>query len=959
MTHTTPRRARNRALMQATPVAAAVAALLYAGSAAHAQTAPATAPAPAAQPDATPSQTITVTGIRRGIESAISTKKNADGVVEAISAEDIGKLPDTTLSESLARLPGVTTQRDRNGNGTIVNIRGLDSDFAGYLLNGREQSTTGDSRGVDLSVYPAELIGGATVYKTADASLMTAGLSGVIDTRLVDPLAFGGRVLAANVNKTKTGVGLPVTGSGKRYSFSYIDQFADRTLGLAIGFVHSDGTSNSLANGSWSGSGPATLTTGVVVPNVSVPFGGGLGFESDRITDKRDGLAAVLVYKPNKAFSSELDIYNAKIKTATKKVKANAGNFTSLTNATIVGGVVQSGTFAMAPGGLVAYSENIFDDDTIESLGWKSTLKFSDNWSGSLDFNHNSAKRIEKDIEVYGGIAGADTLSFTNGGANIPQFTLGNAAAYVDPTQIAIRDQSGWSGVNYPAGSPFAGQTVPQAGYDKGPTITDKIDGLRMDFKGNLPDNIGFTDIQFGANYSKRSKDRITDEGLIVSTQPGGYGRIAYPGGAYVATNVGGTGLNLLTFDPTQDLWPGATLLRKYNNDILSKTWTVTEKVTTVYAKANIDTTLAGVPVSGNAGVQLVNTDQSSAGYRAGASSSVTLTNPASTLSTDGVTYTDFLPALNLKGDLGGGNVLRLGLGKQMARPNMTAMRNAFSAAVDLNTGDAAYNQLVGSAGNPRLKPFKATSLDFSYEKYFGNAAYLSAAAFYKKLDTYITQETIQGYDFTSVANQLGIAIPTPVVVGGTTYKGGPLGIYTTSVNGTGGNISGIELTASVPLKLVLPVLDGFGIQTSYSNTSSSVNLPNLIGLNPTQAVPAGNQTISLPGLSKVNAKFMLYYERSGFSAFVAQNYRSTYVGTVSNTTVGGYPSLVNIAAQVWVSAQVGYEFQTGMFKGLGFRFEGNNMNKPIYREINSDGTTNNTNQTGATYAFKLNYKYQ
>ena len=93
-----------------------------------------------------------------------------------------------------------------------------------------------------------------------------------------------------------------------------------------------------------------------------------------------------------------------------------------------------------------------------------------------------------------------------------------------------------------------------------------------------------------GGEFSKRSKDRVTDEGLIVSANNGGYDRIPYPSNAYVQNNVGGTGLNLLTVDPTADLWSGAVLLRKYNDDILSKTWGVQEKVTTGYLKSGIDT---------------------------------------------------------------------------------------------------------------------------------------------------------------------------------------------------------------------------------------------------------------------------------------------------------------------------------------------------------------------------------
>ena len=922
-----PKRSRARAVLHATPVAAAVATLLC--STAYAQ----------AQPAA---ETITITGIRRGIESAIATKKNADGVVEAISAEDIGKLPDTTIAESLARLPGVTTQRTRLGEASNISIRGLGPDFNGYLLNGREQTSTGDSRAVDLSVYPAELIGSATIYKTGDAGLMTAGLAGTIDTRLVDPLAFPGRVLAGNVEQTKTSVGLPVTGKGNRYSLAYIDQFADRTIGLAIGFVHSDGTSNSLANGSWGNNASVTTTAGIT-STLNIPFGGGLGFESDRNKDKRDGFAAILSYKPNKNFNTEVDFYSAKINTALKKVKVNAGtNNGAVTNATVSGGVVQSGTFQLAPGGVVAYSENIFDDDKIESLGWKSTLKFGDGWTGSLDFNHNSAKRVEKDIEAYGGITTADTLTFDATGS-IPQFKFGNPGAYTDPTKIAIRDQAGWSGVTYPDG-PYKGLTVPQAGYSKGPVLTDKIDGVRFDLRHDLPEGTMFTDIQFGANYTKRSKDRVTDEGLIISANNGGYDRIPYPGDAYVATNVGGTGLNVLTFDPQQGLWAGAALLRKYNDDILSKTWSVYEKVTTAYAKANIDTTLAGIPVSGNVGVQIVGTDQSSAGYRAQVDSNVTLTNPAGALRTDGKKYTDFLPSLNLKGDLGGGHIVRLGLSEQIARATLTDLRNSFAANVDTKLGI-----FVGSAGNPQLKPFKATALDLAYEKYFGNKAYVGVAGFYKKLDTYITQTTNIAYDFTAYAKQLGLTIP----------PAGAVGVFTSPTNASGGNVSGLELTASIPFNLMTSVLEGFGFTASYSSTASSVKQPNLIGLNPAQQVNYTQGNIPLPNLSKTNTKLMLYYERAGFSAFVATNSRSEYIGSVANATTGGYPTLKYITAQTWVSAQVGYEFQEGFLKGLGFRFEGNNLNKPTYRELRGDRSVDFENKTGAFYAFKLSYKLQ
>jgi iron complex outermembrane receptor protein len=204
---------------------------------------------------------------------------------------------------------------------------------------------------------------------------------------------------------------------------------------------------------------------------------------------------------------------------------------------------------------------------------------------------------------------------------------------------------------------------------------------------------------------------------------------------------------------------------------------------------------------------------------------------------------------------------------------------------------------------------------------------------------------TNSSYNYTPYLSSFGVA-PLPT---------GNTGIYTTTVNGSGGNLYGTELTGSLPLNLVTKALDGFGVFASYSYTTSSVQLPNSIGNNPDQTPNAGN--IPLPGLSKTNDKLMLYFEKSGFSAFVADNMRSKYVGSVANATVGGWPSLMYIQAQTWVSAQIGYEIQTGSLKGLSLRFEGNNLNHPYYQLNNGDGSVNTKTQTGATYFLSLNYK--
>lgn len=189
---------------------------------------------------ATPTtSTVTVTGIRKGIEDAISVKKNSSSIVEAISAEDIGKLPDISIAESLARLPGLAAQRVA-GRAQVISVRGLSPDFSTTLLNGREQVSTGDNRSVEFDQYPSELLGSVLVYKTPDAALTGQGLSGTIDLQTVRPLAFAKTTFSVNLRGEKNSLGsiADAKSTGSRFSVSYIDQFANRTVGLALGYAH-------------------------------------------------------------------------------------------------------------------------------------------------------------------------------------------------------------------------------------------------------------------------------------------------------------------------------------------------------------------------------------------------------------------------------------------------------------------------------------------------------------------------------------------------------------------------------------------------------------------------------------------------------------------------------------------------------------------------------------------------
>lgn len=873
--------------------------------------------------------TVVVTGIRKGIEEAISVKKNASSIVEAVSAEDIGKLPDTSIAESIARLPGVTAQRT-NGRAQAISVRGMSPDFSSALLNGREQTSTGDSRSVYFDQFPSELLSGVVIYKTPDASLVGQGLSGTIDMQTVRPLDFSKRTIAANYRRERLGAGLDNPGSGSRASFSYIDQFADRKIGIALGFARLDDTSGTNTKfESWGGG-----TTTYNGQTVNVPFNG-FNAESNKTAQTRDGAMAVIQFKPNKEFSSTLDVFYSKFDSTTTKnilqVPLNdswnspTGQYDHpgvLINAILSGNNVVSGTFNnVRP---VVRNEPVIDNETMTSIGWNNALQMG-GWKTTLDLNHSTAKRVERDQEVYAGIPGDASKSnnmfstFTFDTSNGRKFSTN--FNYADPNIIKITDGQGWGG----------GPGTPQAGYSKGPTVNDKIDSLRLSGKHDLPEGTWFTDVEIGTNYSKRSKVREVNEYLL-QVANGAFAGLDITGG-YTAF-AGDTGIPILGFDASGRI-PGLNFVTKQHPDIWNKDWRVDEKVWTTLAKANMETQIGRFPVTGNVGLQFIRTDQSSSAYSVNKDGGTSDANRPVAPYTAGKTYNDVLPSLNLSADMGNQTYLRFALAKIMARPKMDDMRasNGFS----LDTTKGIY---VGSGGNPTLNPFRATGVDISVEKYFDKKGYVSAAVFYKNLDSYIINLTNPNFDFTPLLQPTTLKASTNI------------GQFTLPTNGSGGSIKGFELAGSMPFSMLHKALDGFGAVANFSNTESSLAPPNT-----TDGNSGGN--MELPGLSKKVASLTLYYEKHGFSFRVAERYRSDFVGEIIG--FGGDRTLTYIKGEKIIDLQLGYEFDKGWAKGLSLLLQVNNLgNTPFIRyKQHPDGSKEEIENTkyGKTILFGLNYK--
>lgn len=941
------------------PVAAGCALLLsalggqvYAQEAAAPQTqetpAATTAAATEQAPAANQPTTVVVTGIRRGIEAAISIKKNSTSIVEAISAEDIGKLPDQSVAESIARLPGVTVQRGRtSGKASDVSVRGLSPSFNGTLLNGREMASTGNARSPEFDLFPAELMGSVVIYKTPDASVVGQGLAATIDLRTVQPLDFGKRTIAVNYKKSRLGVkqpqGLP-EGDGDRYSLSYIDQFADRTIGLAIGLTRYEemGGGQSKFN-SWGGWAADFDDPRSDDPNVKVKTPGGFGMDTEQGFHNRDGAFASLQFRPNRNFKSTVDLFYSAGDTGLKKtgIEAavggdSAGNYDpkgQLINATYAGNVATSGTITNWTAVVRNHMEAAEDD--LKTIGWNNELKIGE-WTTAADLTYSKATKLASRYETTAGLAGnapKDTITYSGfDGANFADVKYTSGLNYADRNVAKLTDVMGWSG----------GESSPQAGYLAKPEIKDEVKALRLTAKKEVAWGpiVGTT---YGYNYTARDKARTGDEGRLMIKGGDPYGAVTMPGSETMRAGQ----FTVASWDPRGSLGTIYELANKVDADIYNKFWDVKERISTGYFMGDLDGELFGLSYRGNVGLQVIHTDQTGGGYTVDRSRCVgntTATCPAMRVE-DGDKYWDVLPSLNMSFDLKNDQMLRLGLAKVVSRANLDDMRAGLNFS-NVSTGE--FEILGGSGGNPHLKPFRAKAFDLSYEKYFGNKGYVSLAGFYKRLDTYIFRSP-QSFDFGPYVT------PTTVLPDdGGPFHGSTVGLLTVPRNGSGGKLYGFEVAVNVPFSMLTPMLDGFGVMVNHSDTRSGIELPEIGFPN----VEAGDKiSIPLPGLSRKVTNLRLYYEAHGFQIAAAARKRSDFLGTVSDFQDN--QQLVFIKGETIVDLQASYEIQSGWLKGVSLFAQATNWNDEPFREYTNDrNKPTNVVEYGRTYHFGLNYKF-
>jgi iron complex outermembrane recepter protein len=836
-------------------------------------------------------ETVVVSGYRQSLLTSEALKRDSTNLVEAISAVDIGKLPDTSIADSLARLPGLAAQRV-DGRSQVIAIRGLSPDFAGTTFNGRDQVSTGDNRGVEFDQYPAEVLTGVVVYKTADATVVGAGLSGTVDLKSARPLSYDGRQLAFGARGEYSSLGNltpEVSPFGQRYNFTYIDQFFGKKLGVAVGFAHLDSPfQEEHTKAWWWGLGSDLTSWGANPIGIASDSEALMGAEAwVRSKDQvRDGVVATLEYEPNEHFHSTLDLYysNFNQKEYMHGVMWTAdpwqkdyptGGYISVDNAqtsTYLGTeLITSGSWnGVRPVVRNDYNTRV---DVLSSVGWKNVFTVA-KWTLTADLSYSGAKRNERQMELYAG----NTTVDTNFGFVIPTTPM-------FPTFTP--SQSYTNAVLYDA------QEYGHDGRIGIPKQKDTIQAARLDAKydfGGLVESV-----EFGANFQTRQKTRTyeVDFATLKSNYSSVSSDLLYDP---VSLDFAGIG-DILTFKSNAVLDKYYTTAKSMTADDYRKDFKVKEKIFTSYVKASFNTEVYGVGLKGNVGGQLIHTDQEST------ANNVT-TIPPTTLIQAGKSSYDFLPSINLVADFGDGSMLRLGVAKTMARPRVDQMRAAASASVDSTT-----HLWSGSGGNPKLSPWRADSIDISFEHYLGDTSYIAVAGFYKKLTSYIYDQTIK-YDFTGYVDPNGLTATSTI------------GNYSAPANGKGGYVRGVEFSTALDGNLFTSALDGFGASFSFSWTDTSVK-PN---------GPGTSITATLPGLSKAVGDATIYYEKDGFSIRVAEKYRSDYRGEI--TYLYSNLTYTRILSEAQTDLQVGYDFQEGSLQGVSVQLQVNNVTNTPYRTV-------------------------
>jgi iron complex outermembrane recepter protein len=850
----------------------------------------------AAQAQQTEMEEVMVTGIRGALQQAIDVKRNSNAVVDAISAEDIGKFPDKNLAESLQRVPGVTINRGFTGEGNEVSIRGVNPQLTSVLLNGNYVASTGwfsqtaNKRSFNMDLLPSELVKKVEVYKSPTAEIDEGGVGGTVIVETRKPLDLEANTIYGSIEGMGNSIADGKTGGGATGMYSWKNESETFGVLVAASTLETIGRAHKAENyweEGWSASGIAA-------------------FDQDRTRDVFDITAQ---WAP----TDELSFTGHYLSTEIDATNTNQ-NFLFINSHWRDGVQNQDMIVPGTKGGRVTPNNGLATIGEYTSGAWlaqdinsrEANIKSE---VGDLAFNYEgdgfSVSGKLGTTEANGGNGGNINTLWGIGGYAIDWAAPGEPGMSVPfmyngkPVTVDINMDGKTSMQLRPNGVDAADGTWQALG--DGPSreanvLSDSEDYFQLD---------GKFDVDFGAVNA--IKVGVKSRSHTFSND--GY-KYTYTGTAFAGTTLADWQDGVIKHSGEGLTGGSPTRIARINASAVSKefkahqtagvqnraAWAeVEEDITGLYTQADFE----GEGYSGNVGVRYVTTDVTGTRYTIAALNDVNV----KTTEHDKGEYSDILPTFNYKLDLTDSLVARFSAARVMSRPGYSDMSPSFTSQSETSR--------KASKGNVGLDPYRATQMDMGLEWYFDDDALLSAAVFTKDIRSFLTTKVV--------------AMPITDSKGTFDYE------VTTPAQGRGGKLQGLELQ----------------YQQTFGNFGTIANYTYVDG----EGENDKGEKATLPGTSRNSYNLTGYYENDLFSARLAYTHRSEFLA--EGLGIGGTELY---APQSFLDASVTW-YAT---ENINVSFDAQNLLGEVTHSTHGYGleTLSVSNDNGSRYYIKASMKF-
>ncbi|MEW9571697.1 TonB-dependent receptor [Rhodanobacter sp. Si-c] len=875
--------------------------------------------------------TVTVVGIRASLQASLDTKRNADAIVDAITATDIGKFPTTNVAEALAQIPGVTLDRSIPGT-QRVSIDGMDPSLNLSLLDGHPVAQAvwlfGDSpnRGFNYSLLPPEILGSLEVYKSPEARLPEGSMGGTVLMHTLQPLDLPSNTVSGSFGANYNDM---VGNSRPNGSLLYSWHNDDKTFGVDVSAQHYEQYTSREGMENYGYSSVASVNAGALAAGndaIQNEINAGQIKPTDQIpnevsasnfqqTEKRNSVLINLQYRPNDNFDSTLSLMYMKdgLNNVNQSMYPWAtnqpGGITSLTegpNGIIVAGK-QVGTPCYNTTTCNSSANTTMDNYARQSMvstkgaDWKGTY-FGDGWrlGGDVGISTSSNPMTQFNKEIYYG--GAFNWNINQGAQYTDPSTADNPAYWAD---------NGWGGNE---------ETILYKAKDS----YGQLD-FSKDFDGFFNElDVG---VRYASHWESQVENAFTGPQLLTLDQIG-YGGLSDLSGArslgltqsFIA-HVQTLGLNAIKNAVLST--PGFGVA-KDANVYYDNTWNIQQQNSAFYLQADFGNDY----VRGNIGARYVHTANTSSGFNVpNACSSADTFDcdfPAGFgYITQKSTHSNWLPAANIAWNIQPDLILRGAASETVAYAPYNQMAPYF---------ESNDTVLTAAGGNPDLNPYRSVNFDTSLEWYFNNQSVIALSGFYKNIINYIVnaatfQDRINGSwtlpGYMQAEGNAQVAAGLCTAAGICQYS------VTAPVDGGHAKVKGATLSYQQAFGS-----SGFGLRANYTYSNAKTS-------------DGG----ALPYNSKNSYNIAPYFEMGPYTASIAYNWRSSYLA--GGYVAGAAPT--NTASFKELDASAGYQISKNFSLSLNML---NLLNSKYYQYLGSKNQIAQEYVTGRQFELEAHFKF-